>query len=103
MEKYFSQITLLKTRLFFIIFVLSTDDYYNFKGERLSSVEVHGGATLEETLVPVIVFPQNEKGIHFGKNNLRRLAQLQRALIKKTFGSGNCISAKRKRHPFWKK
>ena len=31
-------------------------NYDRFAGGRLSSVEVHGGATLEETLVPVIEF-----------------------------------------------
>ena len=31
-------------------------NYDNFAGGRLASVEVHGGATLEETLIPVIEF-----------------------------------------------
>lgn len=30
-------------------------NYYRFKGSRRANVEVHGGATLEETLVPIIV------------------------------------------------
>ncbi|MBR6012948.1 MAG: hypothetical protein IK062_04090 [Selenomonadaceae bacterium] len=31
-------------------------DYDRFAGGRLASVEVHGGATLEEILIPVIEF-----------------------------------------------
>lgn len=36
-------------------------NYDRFTGGRLSSVEVHGGATLEEVLVPVIEFSLNEE------------------------------------------
>lgn len=31
-------------------------DYGRFKGSRAANVEVHGGATLEETVVPLIEF-----------------------------------------------
>lgn len=34
----------------------SLGDYSRFRGGRAGSVEVHGGATLEEVLVPVVVF-----------------------------------------------
>lgn len=31
-------------------------DYGRFKGSRASNVEVHGGASLEEVIVPIITF-----------------------------------------------
>ena len=36
-------------------------NYCRFQGGRLSSVEVHGGATLEEVLVPVVEFTLQKK------------------------------------------
>lgn len=39
-------------------------NYSRFKGSRKASVEVHGGATLEEVLVPVIQFRMKPKDLH---------------------------------------
>jgi len=38
-------------------------DYGRFKGSRKANVEVHGGASLEEVLVPVITFSLNDTNI----------------------------------------
>lgn len=35
-------------------------DYGRFKGSRASNVEVHGGASLEEVIVPIIIFSLND-------------------------------------------
>lgn len=42
---------------------LSLADYGRFKGSRAANVEVHGGATLEEVVVPIIVLQQKNKTI----------------------------------------
>jgi hypothetical protein len=39
-------------------------DYGRFKGSRAANVEVHGGATLEEVVVPVIELTLRNSGIH---------------------------------------
>ena len=46
-------------------------NYDRFKGGRLSNVEVHGGATLEELLVPVIVFSLNENDVINAEGNTK--------------------------------
>lgn len=40
-------------------------NYERFKGSRKANVEVHGGASLEETIVPVIVLTRKPKDVQF--------------------------------------
>ena len=41
-------------------------DYDRFKGGRRAEVEVHGGASLEEVIVPVIIISKRPRGIEIG-------------------------------------
>ena len=44
-------------------------DYSRFKGSRTASVETHGGATLEEVLIPVISLTLADSNIHVSLEN----------------------------------